>query len=874
MKMKLDIVKTAAVVVIILMMASITLTALSIQPAEAQLAANQPYYGPLKPGDTADATVTTIASLSFRPNPDGIGEPVLVNFWTTPGLASNDRYMPQGACVVTITDPDGTKDVRNMRSEPATAANWFEFVPEKVGTWTIKYEFLGAYFPAGQYYNGAVVTNSSGAPYKYGSAYYTPSSTQAQTLTVQTNPILPWPSVPLPTDYWTRPANLNNREWWPILGNYPGTGYQGGGPMWDALYPNTNPSDSPGGMGYNFVPWVQAPNSAHILWTQQTAIAGLIGGPAGIYGTTGSPGTPSVIYSGRCYQTMTIPVNGVPTSCAVCYDLRTGQQYYAIPTASGGVTPSYIAYVSPQANTATVAGEEIFALAWSVELLTISGSYLQKINPNTGALTGNFSISPLSGGIYYNQMGGYVLTVQTLGNTTNPSYRLVNWTTRGTGTLASRIQSNITWPGPNLPNQYNGGSGVNQHGCYMLPTDFNAGIAAWVTRDTQLGSEILWTVNITGYSLSTGQKLWGPVQLPNEGTYSSTAVVADHGKVAFLTQRGYFLAYDLYTGQLAWKSDVMEYPWASASFGAYAIQSAYGMLFRQSYAGVYAFNWTNGKIVWNYKAPAYASFESPYIENGTEQYSFNAGAIIADGKMYTYNTEHTPTWPLTRGWGIHCINITTGEGIWTLNNPMSYGAIADGYLTASNSWDGSMYVFGKGKSATTVTAPDVNVALGTGFTIKGTVMDMSPAQPNTPCVSKDAMETQMEYIHLQMPIDGLWHNKSITGVPVTLTAIDDNGTVYDLGKATTNGYYGTFSKEWAPPNEGKYQIVAYFTGDDSYSSSGAATAVSVGPAPGQITFPEQPTPIDYSMTIVGAAIAIIVAVAIIGLLLFLALRKR
>ena len=33
---------------------------------------------------------------------------------------------------------------------------------------------------------------------------------------------------------------------------------------------------------------------------------------------------------------------------------------------------------------------------------------------------------------------------------------------------------------------------------------------------------------------------------------------------------------------------------------------------------------------------------------------------------------------------------------------MTPGAIADGYLTASNSYDGYMYVFGKGKSATTV----------------------------------------------------------------------------------------------------------------------------------------------------------------------------
>ena len=58
----------------------------------------------------------------------------------------------------------------------------------------------------------------------------------------------------------------------------------------------------------------------------------------------------------------------------------------------------------------------------------------------------------------------------------------------------------------------------------------------------------------------------------------------------------------------------------------------------------------------------------------------------------------------------------------------SIGPIADGYLTASG-YDGYTYVFGKGKSETTVTAPDVAVPKGTAITIKGTVLDMSPAQP-------------------------------------------------------------------------------------------------------------------------------------------------
>ena len=209
--------------------------------------------------------------------------------------------------MITITKPDGTKDVRTISSEPATAANWFTYVPDVVGHYTIKFDFLGTYFPAGRYYNGAVVTNTSGANHEFSGrslfneCYYKPSSTPEQNLTVQQDMVWSWP-LALPTDYWTRPASMNNRGWWPILGAYPGTGYVGFDyANWDTLYPGTTKQ-------YNsyagFTPWVQAPNSAHVLWKRLGALAGLIGGPAGQYGTTSSPGTPSVIYAGRCYQTM------------------------------------------------------------------------------------------------------------------------------------------------------------------------------------------------------------------------------------------------------------------------------------------------------------------------------------------------------------------------------------------------------------------------------------------------------------------------------------------------------------------------------------------------------------------------------------------
>ena len=854
--------KTAAIIVAALLMTSITTMTMQVKPAKAQLAATQPVSGPLPAGATVDTDLITRSFLSFRPNPIGVGQSLLVNMWLNPALASNNRYLPK-AFVVTITKPDGTKDVKTLDSEAATAAAWFEYTPEAPGSWTIKFDFLGTYYPAGRYYNGYIVTNSSGQLFTL-SCYYEPSSTAEQKLTVQQDYVWSWPPAPLPTDYWTRPASLDNREWWPILGNWPGTGYVGGDPTWDALYPNTNPHDSP---HYYFNPWVQGPNSAHVVWKRQGAIAGLIGGSAGIYGITSDPGSPAVIYSGRAYQTYTKQGVG---SVAACYDLRTGEVYYEIPTAQGGVTPTYIAYIPPTAATSGAPGELGSVLAssgWSVELLTISGSRLMKINPFSGAVTGNYSIAPLTGGTYY--MNRYFLTLQTLGNATNRIYRLINWTTQGSSaTLAGRIISNISWPWFASPVAYTAGSGG------ISVPDFNVGIAGFVSRVVEPASGAYYNTNISAASLRTGEVLWNK-SLPGVSTYQTFATVADHGKLAFLTQEGYWLAYDLYTGQLAWKSEVMDYPWGAPSFGAYSTQSAYGMLFRQSYDGVYAFDWDTGKIVWHYKAPAPAHFESPYIDNGTEMYSFNSGGIIADGKMYVENSEHSQSWPMTRGWGLHCINITTGELIWKINNPVTPGAIADSYLAGSNSWDGYLYVYGKGKSATTVTAPDVNVPLGTGFTIKGTVLDMSPAQPGTACVSKQSMTQQMEYLHLSMPIGGLWNNETITGVPVALTAIGSDGTYIDLGTATTNGYSGAFTLAWTPPKEGTYEIIASFAGDDSYGSSMSTTGVSVGPAPAEVVIPEQPVPPDYTMTIIYAAIAIIIAVAIaVAIAALLILRKR
>ena len=105
------------------------------------------------------------------------------------------------------------------------------------------------------------------------SCYYEPSSTGEQTLTVQEDIVYSWPPAELPTDYWTRPVTAEHREWWPILGNYPGTGYPGSEhAIWEELYPNTNNAWSD---RYNFYPWVQSSTTAHVVWKRQDAMRAL-----------------------------------------------------------------------------------------------------------------------------------------------------------------------------------------------------------------------------------------------------------------------------------------------------------------------------------------------------------------------------------------------------------------------------------------------------------------------------------------------------------------------------------------------------------------------------------------------------------------------
>lgn len=181
-----------------------------------------------------------------------------------------------------------------------------------------------------------------------------------------------------------------------------------------------------------------------------------------------------------------------------------------------------------------------------------------------------------------------------------------------------------------------------------------------------------------------------------------------------------------------------------------------------------------------------------------------------------------------------------------------------------------MYVYGKGKSATTVAATPKTIANGATVLIEGAVLDQSPAQPGTPCVSKESMTTYMEYLHMQKPIpDG----HTVTGVPVMLLAIDSSGNVIDIGTVTSD-VSGSFGCAWTPPEEGLYKITATFLGDDSYGSSWTETRVSVGPAPEAPPAPEEPQAAPDNTPMFAGIIAAVIVAIVIGLVNLLAIRKR
>jgi len=808
-------------------------------------------------------TVNVKPYLSVRPTTVGLGQEILINMWCTPAPGANRQYHDYK---LTVTDPDGKSITATMDSFPADGTNWSPWVVDKVGEWTFRFEYTGEYFAPGRYLDGNLINATTGGTvYADGVTITTSPSVREQKITVQESMVASWSEVPLPTDYWKRPIGEINREWWPIIGSYPwwGDGSYDVTGMWNTYYPNTNPTYN---AAYGFTPWVSAPETAHIVWTRPYQMAGLMGGDfagaSSVYMDSLSAHSSVVsdwqtlqtalVLMGRVYHAAPKPATSGPGTQMYweCYDMRTGEVYWERPLYPGETTPNLIEYASGNSEVKGAVQKPIMP-----SIMSISNGYLLKYNPNNGIMMYNFSIAPMTGngGTYY--MNGYVLGIQDLGADAGAErYRLINWTTLGTSAnFASRVISNTTYARSALPT-------ANQ-------IDWNTGVGCTVTTVSQGG--IYTGLTVQAFDLLTGIQLWN--KTINEAPYSTSANLADHGKIAVLTTNGHFIAYDLKTGTEVWQSEPLDYPWDEPGWGAYSTTSAYGQMYWSAQTGIYAIDWATGKINWKFEKEA-PPFETPYTgRNGKPVYPFVIGSVCADGKLYAYSQEHTPDTPFYRGQPTVCIDVGTGEEIWSFGmNGMIFlrrGGIivADGYMTLA-AQDGVMYTFGIGLSETTVSAPQLAVPLGQKVLLTGSILDLSPAQPGAPCVSKESVAAQMEHIHLQSSIGGVLGDVMMIGVPVSIDVLDPNGNYYNIGTVTSDGYSGTFAFDgWTPKVAGLYTITATFMGDESYGSSFATTYLTVAES-----LDTTATSNTVLYAVIGATIAIIAVVTIFGILL---LRK-
>ncbi len=336
-----------------------------------------------------------------------------------------------------------------------------------------------------------------------------------------------------------------------------------------------------------------------------------------------------------------------------------------------------------------------------------------------------------------------------------------------------------------------------------------------------------------GFSVTTGQLLWGPTKPQN------------------------YL--DIYQEAMSFIAD-----------GRYFAGAESGEL--------QCYNVTTGQLIWTYK------LEDPFDQNpvGVDWPMRSPAAIVVDGKVYGGYGEHSPNQPLPLGGPFFCINETTGEEIWSqymMTSSYSYTPlIGDSIIATLNTYDNQIYAIGKGPSVMTVDAPMTSNEMGKSVMIRGTITDGSPGAKQTelslrfphgiPVVSEDSMAEWMRYVYMQFG-----RPTNATGVEIQINVIDANGNYRNIG-TTVSDDKGAFSFPWKPDISGEYTVVASFAGSNAYYQSSAETSFVVDENPATAT--PQPTQVQSMIEqyfLPGIA-AVIIVVVIVGAAILLALRKR
>ena len=347
------------------------------------------------------------------------------------------------------------------------------------------------------------------------------------------------------------------------------------------------------------------------------------------------------------------------------------------------------------------------------------------------------------------------------------------------------------------------------------------------------------------------------------------------------------IANDVRTGKTVWTSTLKGENGAAPSyydiFNLKTYNGPDGIVYFEGFGGdLWAYNTTTGTQLWYTNTTQL--FGNPGIETPYgiwPLWVFSCSAMDNNLAYFAVGHEYNP--PLFHGAQLFALNNTDGSLVWsTLDMSIESTSISDGILLSRNAYDNQIYAFGKGPSAITVNAPSVGVTTATPITITGTITDISPGSkqsavalnfPNgLPCVSDASQSHWMEYVYQQQPIPA-----NATGVPITLSVLDSNNNYRTIGTTTSNTL-GTYGFTWTPDIPGTYTIYASFGGSNSYYPSSAATTIYAGSiattAPTATTQTNLATTGDLMTYVLASAIAIIIVIAIVGVLIVMMMRKH
>jgi hypothetical protein len=861
--------------------------------------------------------IQLIAFCNVAPDPVGLGQSVNIGFWLnepppTAGGPYGDRWT---GITVTVTHPDGSKETLGPFTSDDTGGTHYQYTPDVVGTYKFQMSFPGQ----------TLAGNNPPPSYRAGAAdyigdYYKPCTSNIATLTVQEAPVGQVSGAPLPTQYWQSPVNaLNVNNWYMISGAYLalGRGYN---------------------VSSNYNPYTTAPTTAHILWTKPEAFGGALGGEFGGTQTSNYYATRQyekmyspVIMNGYLYYTDHPGSSTTPTA-NICVDLHTGQTVWIDDSTNyGGGSPAQTALTASGLVTSLMCGQILdyvspnqyggLAYIWTTGTpagIVSTGTTLNMFDAKTGTYilsivngTGMSMTEDEGGNLigYYNNYtagtqtimgkinggnGPTPITVTSTGPTLNMwnstdcimagdwSHQASGWYWRPPQNGVIPFSDGITWSQPlatdisgnAIPPYTNSPGGIRSINSGVI---LEAAFAFAGSPYFQTGYGVY-----AGYSQTTGQRLWikNITMTPfTENGNTGANAIGDGVWTIPSHQTGVIQGYSLTTGDKLWETSLAPFD-AYDTIGGYMATLAGGTLYLAGFGGdIWSISMLTGKINWytnTTKLQGDSGANSPY--GVWPIWGFSNGGVAGGILFLEEGHEYSP--PLFHGAQQLAINCTTGQLVWSIDafDVDSTPAFAYGVLTTLNAYDNQIYAYGMGPSKTTITAPSVGVTTDTPVTISGTVTDISAGSqqnavamnfPNgLPCVSDGSMTQFMEAVYEQQPM-----STNVTGVPVTISVLDSNGNQYSIGTTTTNAM-GVYGLTWTPSISGNFTVFATFGGTQSYYGSSASACFYASEAPAATPAPTSPPASMADLYLLPGIVGIIIAIAVVGAVLVLMLRKR